>query len=199
MKKLVIALACVAALAGSAAVQAANVLPAGTNLNKGERIVSKNGLYHLIMQDDGNLVLYFGLFNPLKSIWWTSTRSRGWYARMQEDGNFVVYSDHAEWDARYGGHSWNPNYKLTVGDDGIVAIRSAADSNGGPALVLLAEDKGSPNGGPAYAFPVHSWATGRCVDSLTYPAQSGFEARNIAFNSGRQLGRCADNVNVYGY
>jgi len=200
MKKFAISLACIAALAGSTAALAANVLPAETTLSKGQRVQSKNGLYHLIMQDDGNLVLYFGLFDPLQPVWSSNTRNSGWYARMQADGNFVVYSNGQwAWQAGYGGRTMDMNYKLTVGDDGVVAIRLAADSNGGPILKQIVAHTTPYNGGPAYSFPTHSYSNGYCVDSGTWPVQSGAEARTVAFNQGKALGRCSDYVNVYGY
>lgn len=54
-----------------------------------DRITSGNGQYVLVMQDDGNLVLYKDGNQPL----W-STRTAGTDCRtavMQSDGNFVVY------------------------------------------------------------------------------------------------------------
>lgn len=53
-----------------------------------DRITSANGRYTLIMQNDGNLVVY----NQGKPIWATNTAGTdGEMAIMQADGNFVLY------------------------------------------------------------------------------------------------------------
>jgi subtilisin family serine protease len=61
----------------------------GQGLNPGQFLRSQNGLYTLIMQDDGNLVLYDTAGQPL---WHTNTWGYpGAYAIFQDDGNFVIY------------------------------------------------------------------------------------------------------------
>lgn len=203
MKKFAISLACIAALTASAAAQAANVLRADTNLNMGERISSKNGLFHLIMQQDGNLVLYFGLFDPMAPRGFsTNTRKYGWIARMQSDGNFVVYSGdyNGIWQSGTGGNPLDPNYKLTLSEDGTLAIRhSTNDFNGGTLIKSLYTDLTPTNGGPAYPFPMHKYVGAGCVDGHTTPLQSGYAARTYAMNAGYSLGRCSDNINISGY
>ena len=59
-------------------------------LNTNEVLTSDNGLYSLIMQLDGNLVLY----GPTGPIWATNTFcvACGSYLIMQQDGNLVLYS-----------------------------------------------------------------------------------------------------------
>jgi hypothetical protein len=54
-----------------------------------DRITSANGVYTLVMQDDGNLVLYRSGGHAL----WASNTSGtdGKRATMQGDGNFVLY------------------------------------------------------------------------------------------------------------
>ncbi|WAS96580.1 lectin [Nannocystis punicea] len=53
-----------------------------------DRITSANGRYSLIMQNDGNLVIY----NQGSAIWATNTAGTdGETAVMQTDGNFVLY------------------------------------------------------------------------------------------------------------
>lgn len=64
-------------------------------LRSGERIFAgngyQNGQYFLILQADGNLVLYKNGGNP---IWNSGTAGRGVTdALMQDDGNFVLYSN----------------------------------------------------------------------------------------------------------
>jgi hypothetical protein len=61
-----------------------------TRLNAGDYFKSPDGRYTLIMQDDGNLVLYSADGAP---IWNSGTAGRpGSYAVMQNDGNLVVYT-----------------------------------------------------------------------------------------------------------
>jgi hypothetical protein len=64
------------------------VVPGGYRLKPGMAAVSLSRKFQLVMQYDGNLVLYQGK-HPL---WATATSGRGVYANMQPDGNFVVYS-----------------------------------------------------------------------------------------------------------
>ncbi|MEU7550930.1 FG-GAP-like repeat-containing protein [Streptomyces sp. NPDC044571] len=62
-------------------------IPAGTTLASGEEFASGNS--KLVMQTDGNLVLYT---KDNKPVWATNTNGhKGALARMQNDGNLVVY------------------------------------------------------------------------------------------------------------
>ena len=67
------------------------IIRQGQVLNRGESIDSPSGTYRLILQNDGNLVLY-----PLPSgspVWGSGTEGKAVEkAVMQEDGNFVLYS-----------------------------------------------------------------------------------------------------------
>lgn len=59
-------------------------------LRKGSQLVSPNGCYRLVLQDDGNLVTYDSNGAPL---WRTGRRwGGGGYAMLQADSNFVVYA-----------------------------------------------------------------------------------------------------------
>ncbi|MEU4390381.1 hypothetical protein [Kribbella sp. NPDC023855] len=60
----------------------------GRALKAGQALYSYNRVYRLQMQTDGNLVLVRGN----KPLWSTRTISKGAFAVMQTDGNFVVYS-----------------------------------------------------------------------------------------------------------
>ncbi|MET9884073.1 FG-GAP-like repeat-containing protein [Streptomyces sp. NPDC006430] len=63
-------------------------IPAGTTLTSGEEFTSGNS--KLVMQTDGNLVLYT---KDNKPVWSTHTSGNaGAVARMQTDGNLVVYA-----------------------------------------------------------------------------------------------------------
>ena len=69
-----------------------------STLKQGEKLQSPNGKYFVVMQDDGNFVLYSsktsnnkGKDNP---IWNSNTMKKGkapYKATMQADGNLVVY------------------------------------------------------------------------------------------------------------
>lgn len=70
-----------------------NVFTTGMTLQPGERYYADNGNYVLVMQGDGNLVLYNGARKP---VWASNTNGHnGAFATMQTDGNFVVYADQA--------------------------------------------------------------------------------------------------------
>src|SRR5215212_7857209 len=75
-----------------------NALEPGEQLTIGQRLQSGNGLYALVMQEDGNLVLYEGLVAPtVRPVWATNTNNPQLLARpvravMQQDGNFVLYN-----------------------------------------------------------------------------------------------------------
>ncbi|CAG9804670.1 unnamed protein product [Chironomus riparius] len=67
----------------------------------GETLVSANGCFRLIMQGDGNLVIYRQSNN--KAIWSSKTsRTCTNRACMQGDGNFVTYDCHdkATWASK---------------------------------------------------------------------------------------------------
>lgn len=66
-------------------------------LNANQILISPDGRYKLIMQGDGNLVLY----SPNRAIWWTSTNGKPVVKfAVQGDGNLVLY------DATYKPY-WN--------------------------------------------------------------------------------------------
>jgi murein DD-endopeptidase MepM/ murein hydrolase activator NlpD len=52
---------------------------------------SPNGIYKLVLQADGNLVLYNTATNPWQAIWYQHTYTAYPYAILQTDGNFVLY------------------------------------------------------------------------------------------------------------
>jgi hypothetical protein len=68
-----------------------STLGAGNSLNTDDYLLSADGLYQLILQDDGNLVLY-EIGQAKVSFWASNTQGQGAeYAIMQRDGNFVIY------------------------------------------------------------------------------------------------------------
>jgi len=75
----------------------------GQELKAGERLTSQNGAYVVVMQTDGNLVLYR---NGGGAIWDSGTaRSGAARAAMQTDGNFVLYTAQGRpvWDTKTAG------------------------------------------------------------------------------------------------
>ena len=61
-------------------------------LNRGEKLTSPNGLYEVVMQWDGNFVMY-GPAGPASAARWSAnTFFFGHHVTMQADGNLVVYS-----------------------------------------------------------------------------------------------------------
>jgi len=69
---------------------AASTLYGGQTLRAGQQLTSPNGTYRLVMQGDGNLVLYD---SGNRARWHTSTQNNpGSRLVMQTDGNLVIYS-----------------------------------------------------------------------------------------------------------
>ena len=112
-------------------------LKAGEALNKDEMLVSANNRFHLIMQGDGNVVLYDKKPSE-KDFWKTGKRGGGtqviWTARthgdcrimMQGDGNLVVTDlswKKAVWASGTGGKG-NSSSMLVMQNDGNAVISS---------------------------------------------------------------------------
>ena len=98
-----------------------NTLNPGGRLSVNQELRSNNGLYVLIMQSDGNLVLYEGVMAPpRRAVWSTNTSNRPldrrpYRADMQQDGNFVLSSaTGAEWTS---GTQTFPGSRLILQDD----------------------------------------------------------------------------------
>ncbi len=90
-------------------------------LARGQSRTSCDGRFALVMQDDGNLVLYQ---TGVGALWHTATHGTGAsWAVMQDDGNFVVYDDvgTARWHSRTHGY---PGSVLVVQDDGNLVVYS---------------------------------------------------------------------------
>lgn len=126
VKKLLVAAALallpvVALPAPALAAPARDVLQPGAELAADNQVTSANGQYTLVMQQDGNLVLYA---KPGKAIWDTHTQGRGLKAVMQKDGNLVVSTPAGKplYDTATGGH---PGAQLAVQNDGNLVIYGA--------------------------------------------------------------------------
>jgi len=97
----------------------ANTLRDNQRLNIGESPRSPNGEYELIMQNDGNLVLYHRSTNRAK--WSTRTTGQSVAAAvMQSDGNFVFYGYNNE--VRWSSRSNHFGAFLMLDDEGVLCI-----------------------------------------------------------------------------
>ncbi|MBL8919987.1 MAG: hypothetical protein JNJ54_14070 [Myxococcaceae bacterium] len=89
----------------------------GTTLAANTTVSSKNGRHRLVMQGDGNLVLY----RDGAAAWATGTNGRaGVKAVMQTDGNFVAYQGTTPLFAT--GTNGRPGAVLELRDDGSLAV-----------------------------------------------------------------------------
>lgn len=98
----------------------ANQLAPGQQLAENNQLQTGDGAGDLIMQGDGNLVLYRSADH--KPLWATGTNGTGaTYAEMQTDGNLVVYDPnrHAFWATGTNGH---PGASLTLEDTGDIVV-----------------------------------------------------------------------------
>ena len=92
---------------------------AGQSLGVGNQLTSCDGRFRLVLQGDGNLVLYK---NGTQALWHTSTfGNAAHFAWMQPDGNFVLYNTamQALWHA---GTFGNPGAHLALQNDGNLVI-----------------------------------------------------------------------------
>jgi pseudomonalisin len=98
------------------AVSGTNTLYAGEQLLRGQSLYSNNGLYQLILQDDGNLVLY----KSSKALWASGTDGKAVKnCIMQTDGNLVLYAYNgiAVWASNTNG-TGDSSSRLVMQDDG---------------------------------------------------------------------------------
>jgi hypothetical protein len=98
-----------------------NTLISGQELTAGNSLTSPSGRYQLILQSDGNLVIY-DLGEDNRATW--SSRTNGQAvskAVMQTDGNFVIYGPDA--NALWATNTSSINTAiLTLQDDGNLVI-----------------------------------------------------------------------------
>ena len=85
----------------------------GQTLAWGEKVVSCHGRFQLVMQNDGNLVLYF----KDAPLWQIGLASGATHLTMQPDGNLVLYAGaKVVWQAP--GTFAHPGAFLSVQPDG---------------------------------------------------------------------------------
>lgn len=110
---------------GTTVIRGTDTLNAGDVLAAGQYIASPNLQYALVMQTDGNLVLY-GPVDGLgfRPMWYSATGGTGAdRAVMQTDGNLVVYAGTTPkwWSGTAG-----PNFFVRVQDDGNLVIYTSS-------------------------------------------------------------------------
>jgi hypothetical protein len=106
----------------------ADRLQDGQRLNINDKLVSPNGRYTLLMQADGNLVLYHDSIDVSTAYWstdtwWLPDNERPAYALMQGDAHFVLYD--ANGVPRWASGTWGPGYVapyIVLQDDGNLII-----------------------------------------------------------------------------
>lgn len=90
--------------------------PVITSMVQGDVVTSRNQQFQLVLQGDGNLVIYQ---NGGGATW--ATGKRGNRAVVQGDGNFVLYSG-SQWQWASGTHGYGPNVDLVLQDDGNLVL-----------------------------------------------------------------------------
>ncbi len=94
-----------------------DTLNAGQSLTVGQELRSNNGAFNLVLQQDGNLVLYQGAMPVWDTGTWNLPASqRPVVAAMQPDGNFALYgpSGNPIWATATAAH---PGARLVLQDD----------------------------------------------------------------------------------
>ncbi|HEY9864751.1 MAG TPA: FAD-dependent oxidoreductase [Candidatus Obscuribacterales bacterium] len=111
-----------------------DTLCTGESLKPGQGLTSKNGLFNLNYQEDGNLVLYRAKDD--KPLWASNTANKSaWRCYMQEDGNLVVYASEGKpvWSSQTYGLQYI-GCKLTLSDSGQLVIY---DQNNSPMWAAM--------------------------------------------------------------
>ena len=100
--------------AASSSVATGDSMRAGQQLLAGQGLTSSNGSYRLVVQGDGNAVVYA---SGGRAIWNSRTAGQsGVRLVMQSDGNLVLYGVRgALWNTRSGGH---PGARAVLQSDG---------------------------------------------------------------------------------
>ncbi|XP_037549693.1 mannose-specific lectin [Nematolebias whitei] len=96
-----------------------NYLSRNSELRRGDSLVSNNGQWKAVFQDDGNFVIY-----GWKPVWSADTNTTGAVRLcMQDDSNLVMYNqeDHPRWqtNSHYDGSAM---CRLQLTDDGKLLI-----------------------------------------------------------------------------
>ena len=119
-------------------------------LNPDDYIISSNGRYKLLMQWDGNLVVYR---SDGAVIWASNSAGKGGaYALLQADYNLVVYTANRTpiWASNSNQKVYDINTQLLLSDDGSLKLSSM----GNTAIWSTPGDGSCPNGAKASLYPV---------------------------------------------
>lgn len=106
---------------GNATFKGGDALRNGERLQSGEYLVSEDGRFVLIMQTDGNLVIY----GPGRRAYWSSNTAGnpGAYLGVQSDGNIVIYAGgRARWTT-----DTNNAQRLVMQSDGNLVARNSSN------------------------------------------------------------------------
>ncbi|XP_047468127.1 mannose-specific lectin-like [Mugil cephalus] len=102
-----------------------NFLSGDEELRNGDYLLSNNGQYKAVFQDDGNFVIY-----TWKPVWASDTYGSGAYRLcMQEDCNLVMYN-------KSGEPKWHTNThcsdckvcRLQLTDDGKLVVQKGSET-----------------------------------------------------------------------
>lgn len=117
-------LATVAGARSEEAAASSDTLGSGQWLFPGQYVISGNGLFEFIMQDDGNLVLYY-MYGASTPLWDTGTGGQSVLGvAMQTDGNLVLYNSAG--GAIWSSHTNVPGSFLIAQNDGNLVIYAGA-------------------------------------------------------------------------
>ncbi|WP_216838948.1 hypothetical protein [Caulobacter sp. S45] len=100
------------------------LMNAGQGLLRNQTMWSQDGRYELVLQGDGNLVLY----GPSGALWSSATSgTQAAYLVMQGDGNLVLYDvqSKALWSSQTSG---NAGAYLALQTDGNLVVYSASNA-----------------------------------------------------------------------
>lgn len=100
-----------------------------SQIEGGQQLLSRNGKFILIMQQDGDLVQYIGQDpDPANAIFRSGTANKGLRAVMLSDGRLVVYdrANYVVWASSSQAQA-NDKYRLVLENDGDAVIYSSAD------------------------------------------------------------------------
>lgn len=98
-----------------------DVLPGGSELHRGQQLISSDGGSRAIQQNDGNFVVY-----ARGGVRWVAgTLGEGDHLVMQSDGNAVIYATDGRvlWQSGTGGNS---DARMVMQNDGNLVISSAS-------------------------------------------------------------------------
>jgi hypothetical protein len=100
-----------------------DTLGANQSLKVNQSLISQNQQYEVVLQGDGNLVIYSLAGGKSTPLWASETAGKGaTVAVMQGDGNFVLYNGNTPvWATGTGG---NPGAYLIMQNDGNLVIYS---------------------------------------------------------------------------